>query len=93
MGKPVVSVRSPEMEKFSDVIYISDNYEEFVDNIENALNNNTDISSKKAVIPVKPHPFKRNPYKKPDNEELMESYNREESTMEGSVRFENKDKK
>jgi len=31
MGKPVVSVRSPEMEKFSDVIYISDGYKEFVD--------------------------------------------------------------
>jgi len=53
MGKPVVSVRSPEMEKFSDVIYISDNYEEFVNNIENALNNNTDIKVQERITKVK----------------------------------------
>jgi glycosyltransferase involved in cell wall biosynthesis len=37
MGKPVVSVRTPEMEAFSDVIEIADGYDDFMKKIESCL--------------------------------------------------------
>lgn len=43
MGKPVVSTRfSPDLENFSEVIHIADNYREFLDAIELSLNTKED---------------------------------------------------
>jgi glycosyltransferase involved in cell wall biosynthesis len=39
-GKPVVSVRNPEIEKFNDVVRIADSYESFLNNIVAALDEN-----------------------------------------------------
>jgi glycosyltransferase involved in cell wall biosynthesis len=33
-GKPIVSVRTPEVEKFADVVEIADNYEQFADRLD-----------------------------------------------------------
>ena len=37
MGKPVVSVRFPHAESFSDLLYLADDYDEFLAQIERAL--------------------------------------------------------
>lgn len=36
-GKPVVSVRAPEIERFSDVVFLADSHEDFLDKIQQAL--------------------------------------------------------
>jgi glycosyltransferase involved in cell wall biosynthesis len=41
MGKPVVSVRFPHAERFSDLIYLADSYDGFVSQIERALNDDS----------------------------------------------------
>jgi glycosyltransferase involved in cell wall biosynthesis len=53
MGKPVVSVRNPEIEKFSDVVRISDDYEGFLNNIIAALDENDPKSVEKRRAAVK----------------------------------------
>jgi glycosyltransferase involved in cell wall biosynthesis len=40
-GKPVVSIRAPEMERFGDLILLADSQEEFLHNIEQALESET----------------------------------------------------
>jgi glycosyltransferase involved in cell wall biosynthesis len=40
-GKPVVSVRAPEIERFGDVIFLADSQEEFLQKIEQALEGET----------------------------------------------------
>lgn len=52
-GKPVVTVRSPEIEKFSDVVKISDTYDEFVCKIEIALRENSEEKIKQRIEKVK----------------------------------------
>jgi hypothetical protein len=41
-GKPVVSVRIGEVERYGDLVYISDTYDEYVDNISRALEEDSD---------------------------------------------------
>ncbi len=53
MGKPVVTVRTPETEKFSDVVRISDGHGSFVRNIEEALNKDSEEDIKKRSDRVK----------------------------------------
>jgi len=40
-GKPVVSVRLPELEQYSEYCYLADNKEDFLDKLEEALNERT----------------------------------------------------
>ena len=40
-GKPVVSVRAPEIERFSDLIFLADSHEDFLRKIEQALEGET----------------------------------------------------
>lgn len=44
MGKPVVSVRTPEIEKFADVVSIADEYGEFVQHLDRNLSQPEDPS-------------------------------------------------
>lgn len=37
MGKPVVTVRTPEIEKYADVVRIADSYAEFLDHLDDIL--------------------------------------------------------
>lgn len=37
MGKPVISVKTPETSLFADVIYLADDYDEFVSHIDKAI--------------------------------------------------------
>ncbi|RKY38640.1 MAG: glycosyltransferase family 1 protein, partial [Candidatus Omnitrophota bacterium] len=53
MGKPVVAVRTPEIEKFSDVVKIADSYQDFVDNIEVALKEDSEEKIKQRVEKVR----------------------------------------
>ncbi|MCK4268350.1 MAG: glycosyltransferase [Actinomycetia bacterium] len=49
-GKPVVSVDLPEVETFSDLIYISKNEKEFIDNIDVALKEANPKIRQKRII-------------------------------------------
>ncbi len=40
-GKPVVSIRAPEIERLHDVIFLADSYEDFLQKIEQALQGET----------------------------------------------------
>jgi len=51
-GKPVVSVTSPEIEKFRDVIAIADSYEDFVFCIESSLKENSAQKIKSRIDKV-----------------------------------------
>lgn len=53
MGKAIVSVRTPEIEKLADVVRISDGYESFARNVEIALNENSEKQIKKRTELVK----------------------------------------
>jgi len=53
MGKPVVSVRTPEVEKFADVVKISDTYDDFVSNITQALKETSEQCVKQRTEKVK----------------------------------------
>jgi len=44
MGKPVISVRTPETEKFSDVIEIADSHDEFSEKIKRSLSGNDEAA-------------------------------------------------
>ncbi len=53
LGKPIVSVRNPEIERFSDLVYIADTYEKFAVNIELALLENNALLIEKRRQKVK----------------------------------------
>jgi len=58
MGKPVVSVRVPEVEAFSDVIEIADTYQEFLDNVDFVLSNDNQEKFNKRLDKVKDSSWK-----------------------------------
>lgn len=49
-GKPVVSVRLPELEEYADICYLYDTKEEFSEYIDRALNEKNDIKKKRIEI-------------------------------------------
>ena len=52
-GKPVVSVRLPELEEYSEICYLYNTKEEFNDCIERALNEDSSIQEKRIEIAKK----------------------------------------
>ncbi|MFA5143018.1 MAG: glycosyltransferase [Candidatus Omnitrophota bacterium] len=52
MGKPVVSVRTPEVEKFSDVVEIADGYADFIKKIEKCLVCDNEAKIKERIAKV-----------------------------------------
>lgn len=53
MGHPVVSMRSPEIEEFSDVVQIADDYEDFLKKIEFLLQNDTSKNAEQRIARVR----------------------------------------
>ncbi len=49
-GKPVVSIRLPELEEYSDICYLYDTKEEFNECIQRALNEREDLKGKRKEI-------------------------------------------
>ena len=52
-GKPVVSVRFPEAERYKDVVLIADNQQEFINQLERALTQDTNQARQKRINSVK----------------------------------------
>ena len=53
LGKPIVSTAAGGVELFPDLIFITDNYGEFLKQVENALNDNNTILKEKRVAAVR----------------------------------------
>jgi glycosyltransferase involved in cell wall biosynthesis len=53
MGKPVVTIRVPEVEAFSDVVEIADSYQEFLEKIDLVLSNDNPFKLQKRQEKVK----------------------------------------
>lgn len=51
-GKPVVSVRSPEMNKYESVINIADSYDEYVEHIKRILRDGDKVSAEERIAAV-----------------------------------------
>ncbi len=53
MGKPVVTIRVPEIEGFSDVVEIADSYQEFLEKLDFVLSQDTPEKMQKRLAKVK----------------------------------------
>ncbi|MBC7384154.1 MAG: glycosyltransferase [Bacteroidia bacterium] len=60
MGKPVVTTHfSEDLDDFSDIIYISDSYDAFIDNIQIAIDSDNDGLKKKRLDTASQNTWKR----------------------------------
>lgn len=56
-GKPVVATKIPAIQEFSEYCYISDSKEEFVDNVERALREDSEVENKKRFTLASEHTY------------------------------------
>jgi len=59
MGKPVVTIRVPEVETFSDVVEIADTYQEFLEKLDYVLSHDDFEKMKKRLDKVKDSSWER----------------------------------